>query len=322
MRSFSVQRTTDTPTLVAKRRTLLEEISHNRVMFLMILPTLAIVFVFRYLPMVGIYFAFTNYNFIDGLLRSPFVGLRNFGFLFRSGTIWRLTRNTVLYNLAFIVVTNFVQIFAAILISQMSGRLFKRVSQSLMFLPYFVSFVLVGTMAYNILNFDYGSLNTFLVSIGVERIDFYSTPGYWPFIMVSLYVWKQLGYGMVIYLASIMSIDRAMYESADIDGATIFQQILHITIPHLKAPFIILVMFALGRIMRGQFELFYQVIGNNGLLFNITDILDTYVYRSLTVNFDVGMGTAAGLYQSVFGLAVVLAANTMIRRTSPDYALF
>jgi putative aldouronate transport system permease protein len=191
-----------------------------------------------------------------------------------------------------------------------------------MLLPYFVSFVIVGTIAYNIFNYEFGALNSVLKSLGMEPFDIYSAPGVWPAILVIFNTWKGLGYGTVIYLAAIMGIDREIYEAAKIDGCDVFQEIFHITLPLLKPTFIMLILFSLGGIMRGQFQLFYQLVGRNGILFPVTDIIDTYIYRSLTINFNIGLSTAAGLYQSVFGLVTVLTTNWLIKRSNPDSALF
>lgn len=293
----------------------------NKVLLLMIAPTLVYFAVFSYAPMVGVYYAFTKYDFEGGLFGSEFVGLKNFEFLYKSGILWNLTKNTVLYNLAFIFIGNLMQIVCAIFLAQIPGRLFKKTSQSFMFLPYFLSWVLVGAFVFNLFS-EYGFFNTLLQWFGIESYDFYLQAGPWKYIIVFFSVWKGLGYGTVIYLAAIMSISDEYYEAAKIDGASIFQQTRSITIPLLMPTFVLLVLFSLGGIMKGQFDLFYQIIGNNGMLYETTDIIDTYVFRSLVVNFDIGMGSAAGLFQSVFGLLLVLTVNFIIRKTREDYALF
>jgi putative aldouronate transport system permease protein len=256
---------------------------------------------------------------------SPFIGLKNFAFLFHGGMdsiIWKLIGNTVLYNIAFIVLGNVIQIAIAVLLKELTYRKFVRTSQTLMFMPYFVSMVIVASIVYNLFNFDYGAINSAFTSMGFKKFDFYSTAAAWPFIIVAIEIWKGLGYGSVIYLASILGIDESIYEAAYVDGASKWQRILYITLPLLKPTVIILVLFAVGNIMRGQFDLFWNVIGNNGLLLNATDIIDTYVYRSLTVNFSLGLGTAAGLFQSVFGLVLIVTVNAIVRRVDKDNALF
>jgi len=306
----------------SKRNGFWYEVRKNRIMFLMLLPTLLFFFINSYVPMVGIYFAFTRYNFADGLFGSPFVGFENFRFLWQSGKLMQLTLNTIGYNLAFIVLGHTLAIVCAILLSEIGAKIYKKLAQSIMFLPYFVSFVLINVIAYNLLNYDTGFINSLLARWGMEKLDFYSIPWIWVFLIIFFYLWKYLGYYAVIYLAVITGISDEYFEAAKIDGANIFQRIWYITVPMLRPTFIILLLFSLGSIMKGQFELFYQLVGNNGLLFNATDILDTYVYRSIKVTFDIGMATAAGLYQSLFGFVLIMTVNYIIRRVNEDYALF
>lgn len=305
-----------------KKKGFIYELVHNRVMFLMLLPTLIFFLVNSYFPMVGIYYAFTQFDFNTSMFNSKFVGLQNFEFLWRSGTLVKLTMNTIGYNIAFIVLGNVLAIVCAILLSELNGKCFKKISQSVMFLPYFVSFVILSVIVYNLFNYDSGFLNTMLTQFGVDPVDVYSKPWAWIFLIIVFYLWKNLGYSMVIYLAAITGISDEYYEAATIDGANIFQRIWYITVPMLKSTFVVLLLFALGSIMKGQFDLFYQLIGNNGLLYNTTDILDTYVYRSLKVTFDVGMATAAGVYQSLFGFVLIMTVNYIIRKINDDYALF
>ena len=190
-------------------------------------------------------------------------------------------------------------------------------------MPYFVSFVILKVLVYNMFEYDFGLINTILTKFGANRIDFYNSPSYWPFLITFFHIWKGLGYGMVIYLATITGIDRELYEAAKVDGANVFAQIRYVTLPLLKPTFIILLLYALGGIMKGQFELFYQMVGNNGVLYATTDILDTYVYRITTTQpLNMGIGTAAGLFQSVFGLALVIGTNMIIKRKNSEYALF
>lgn len=298
------------------------ELKKNWILFLMLVPTFLYFLINNYLPMVGVYYAFTNFNFHDGLWASPFVGMKNFEFLFKAD-LWRLTRNTVLYNIVFIALGNVLQIFFAILVSQVSVKWFKKTSQTLMFMPYFVSFVILKVIVYNLFEYQYGVVNSMITSLGGDRIDFYNTPSYWPFLITIFHIWKGIGYGMVVYLATIMGIDSELYDAAKVDGANIFQQIWYITLPLLKPTFIILLLYALGGIMKGQFELFYQMVGNNGVLFNITDIIDTYVYRiAMTQPLNMGLGTAAGLYQSVFGFVLVVTVNWLVKKKNDEYALF
>lgn len=298
------------------------ELRKNKTLFLMIAPVLVFFVVFSYFPMVGVYYAFTNYNFDGGLFGSPFVGMQNFKFLYESGALFSLTKNTVLYNLAFIFIGNLLQLICAIFLCELTGKWFKKTTQSIMFLPFFISFVLVGAFVFNLFNTETGVINALLKQLGMQTYDFYMNTEPWKYIIVFFNVWKGLGYGTVIYLAAIMSISDEYHEAAKIDGANIFRRIRYITIPMLVPTFILLILLSLGGILKGQFDLFYQIIGSNGMLFETTDIIDTYVYRSLAVNFDIGMGTAAGLYQSFFGFVLVMSVNWIIKKTREDYALF
>ena len=260
----------------AGHRGFLHELVKNRALFVMILPAMLFFLIFSYIPISGIYLAFTNFNFADGFWKSPFCGLANFRFLFSSGTALNITKNTLAYNVAFIIFGSATSILAAIFLSEIKGKVFKKITHTIMFLPYFISFVLVAAFVYNIFNYDFG----------------------------------------------ITGIDESIFEAAIIDGADIFQKIRHITLPHILPTFVLILIFNVGSIMRGQFDLFYNIIGSNSVLYDVTDIIDTYVYRSLVVNFDMGMASAAGVYQSVVGLVIVLSFNAFIRKIQPDYALF
>ena len=298
------------------------ELKRNWVLFVMLVPTFIYFMINNYLPMLGVYFAFTSFNFRDGLWASPFTGFKNFEFLVKAD-LFRLTKNTVLYNLVFIGIGNILQIIFAILVSRVTVKWFKKTSQTLMFMPYFVSFVILKVIVYNVFEYQYGLINNIITGMGGERIDFYNNPSYWPLFITFFYLWKNIGYGMVVYLATIMGIDNEIYEAARVDGANDLQQIWYITLPHIKPTFIILLLYALGGIMKGQFELFYQLIGNNGVLFNATDIFDTYVYRiTMTQPLSIGLGTAAGLYQSLFGFLIIVLVNYVVKKKNPEYALF
>jgi len=228
----------------------LQELYRNKVLFLMVAPTLLYFAVFSYGPMVGVYYAFTRFDFEGGLFGSQFIGMDNFKFLYKSGILWKLTKNTVLYNLGFILIGNVMQIVCAIFLAQIPGKLFKKASQSLMFLPFFLSWVLVGAFVFNLFS-DYGVVNSLLRSLGFQGYDFYLNSEPWKYIITFFSVWKGLGYGTIIYLAAIMSISEDYYEAAKIDGANIFQQIRSITLPLLMPTFILLILFSLGGILKG-----------------------------------------------------------------------
>jgi putative aldouronate transport system permease protein len=288
----------------------------------MLAPAVIFYLLFAYVPMVGIILAFKHYDYAGGVFGSPWNGLDNIRFFFESGDAWRVTRNTALYNIAFIVVNNSLQIFAAILLFEVGGKWFRKITQSILFLPYFISWVVVGSIAYNLLNYDIGTVNVFLKGIGMDPIDIYNTPSYWPFILVIVAAWKSLGYGTVMYLAAITSIDTEMYEAAEIDGANIFQRVMKVTIPNLYPTVIILVLLAVGNIFRGDFGMFYNMVGNNGVLFSSTDVIDTFVFRSLITTNEIGMSAAAGVYQSVLGFVTIMLVNYAVRRHDKDRALF
>jgi putative aldouronate transport system permease protein len=296
------------------------ELKKNKILFLMLLPVLVYYFIFYYLPIGGIYLAFTRFNYDGGIFGSPFIGFQNFKFLLSN--LFAITRNTVSYNLVFIIVGTVCQISLAIFISELPGRFFKKIGQTVLFFPYFTSFVLVGAFVYNIFNFEYGTLNTLLKELHMGLVDVYSNVGIWKYILVIFYVWKNAGVGTVIYLATITNIDSQFYEASKIDGANIFQEIRHITLPLLKPTFIIMLLLSISTIMRGQFDLFYQIIGDNSMLFKSTDIIDTYVFRSLVNSFDIGMSSAAGLYQSFLGFLIIMAVNFTVKKINNEYALF
>ncbi|WP_028973857.1 ABC transporter permease [Spirochaeta cellobiosiphila] len=298
------------------------ELKKHGLLYLMAIPACLFFILNSYLPMFGIYLAFTKYNFRGGIFGSPFIGFENFKYLLESGTLFRITRNTFLYNLVFILLGNSLQIVTAILLSKIANRFVKRTTQSLMFLPYFVSYVILGVFVYNLLNYEKGLVNSLLIQWGMERFDAFNTPLFWIFGLIAAYIWKWLGYGTVIYLAAISGIPEEYYEAANIDGANAFQQIRYITLPSLKPTFITLLLLSIGRILRGQFDLFFNIIGNNGVLFSTTDVIDTFVYRSVAKTFDIGLGSAAGLYQSLFGFALIMIVNGIIKHINEDYALF
>lgn len=270
-----------------------DDVKKYRSLLLMLTPAVLFFLLFAYLPMSGIVLAFKQFDYTGGVFGSPWNGLDNFKFFIDSGDAWRVTRNTALYNIAFIVVNNVLQIFAAILLFEVAGKWFRKLTQTVLFLPYFISWVVVGAIAYNLFNFDVGTVNVLLKGLGMQPIDIYNTAAYWPFILVVVSAWKTLGYGTIMYLAAITSIDTEMYEAAEIDGANIFQRIMKITVPNLMPTVIILVLLAIGNIFRGDFGMFYNMVGNNGLLFSSTDVIDTFVFRSLTTSNEIGMSAAA-----------------------------
>ncbi len=306
----------------SKSAKFISEIKKNKVLLLMLLPAFLYFFIFSYIPMGGTVLAFKNYNFRDGIFGSPFVGLDNFKYFFISGQAFEVTRNTILYNTGFIIVNTILQMGMAILISEVSKKYFKKITQTAMFLPYFISWVVVGVIAYNLLNVENGTINSLLSKLGFEKINFYATTYAWPIILIFASAWKNVGYGTVLYLAAIMGIDAEIYEAAKIDGANIFQRIFKVTIPCLVPTMIILTLLAIGNIFRGDFQMFYQLVGNNGPLFKVTDVIDTFTFRSLIQSGEVGMSAATGLYQSVFCFITILITNYLVKRYDSDNSLF
>ena len=307
---------------LTRQRSVWRQLADSKVLLLMCLPAVAFFIVFNYMPLPGAWIAFTNFNYRDGIFGSPFVGFKNFEFLIKSGQLWTLTRNTILYNLAFIVFGNILQIAIAIMLNEIRSTFFKKISQAAMFLPFFISAVLVGVIAFNLLNYDTGALNALIKSTGGDPIKIYSSAGAWPLIIIVVHLWQSTGYGSIVYFAPIMGIDRSLYEAATVDGASAWQRIRYVTLPSLKPTFIILVLFSLGGIMHGNFGLFWNLIGNNASLFATTDIIETSVYRMVLSQNNFTTSTAVGLYQSLFGFALVMTANWVVRRINKEYALF
>lgn len=308
--------------IVKFEKNLAYDLRRNKALLLMVLPVVVYLIIFSYVPMVGAIIAFKSYNFNQGIFGSPWCGFNNFRFFFMSGKAWQVTKNTVLYNVAFIVTQNLLEITVAIFLSEISKPRFKKLTQGAMFLPNFISWVVVGAIAYNLLSYDFGFINNVLTSMGLEKWDVYTDASDWPGIFVFLSAWKHVGYGSIVYLAAIMGISSEIYESAALDGANEWQKIRYITLPGIKPTFVVLLILAIGNIFRGNFDMFYQLVGTNGLLYNATDVIDTYVFRSLLTTFEFGMSSAIGLYQSVLCCVTLIATNAIIRRINPENALY
>lgn len=299
-----------------------KQLVQYREYLLMILPAIIFFIIFSYIPMAGIIIAFKEYSFSDGIFGSPWVGLNNLKFLLLNNDLFIVIRNTVGYNIAFIVVNNALEIFCAVILAELGSKVFKKTTQTIMLLPYFISWVVVGGIAYNLLNYEHGFVSNILNLLGKEPIDFYNIPLYWIPIIIFVNAWKSVGYGTIIYLAAIMGIDSSIYEAAEIDGASKFQRTFRIVIPMLIPTMIILVLLSLGNVFRGDFSMYYQLVGNNSMLWATTDVIDTFVTRSLLQTNDIGMSSAAGFFQSVFGFITVVIANMCIRSYDENYSLF
>lgn len=291
-------------------------------LYLMAFPGMLYLFINNYMPLPVLVLAFKKYNARKGIFGSKFVGFKNFKYLFATKDAFIITRNTILYNLAFIVVNTILAVFVAILLSEITSR-WKKAYQSLILLPYMISMVIVSYLVFGFLSTDNGFINnSILKPLGIAPVAWYMEPKYWPFILIFVSAWKGVGYNCVIYLASILGIDRSIYESAAIDGASKWKQIFSITIPLLKPTIAMMTMLAIGRIFYSDFGLFYQVPQNSGALFTVTNTIDTYVYRGLIELGDMSMSSAAGLYQSLIGFILVLGSNYLARKIDPEYALF
>lgn len=295
----------------------------NAPLMLIALPGIAYLIINNYIPICGLFLAFKDYNFMKGVFKSDWCGFNNFKFLFATKDALIMTRNTLLYNIAFIIFGTIFSIIIAIMLCELGKRMRVKLFQAALLLPNLLSWVVIGFVAYAFLNADTGFINnTILAGLGKDSIAWYTYQAAWPAILVIVFLWKNAGYQSIVYMSSIGGIDSSLYEAAALDGATKMQQIFQITLPMLKPTIITLVLMSIGRIFYSDFGLFYQVPQNSGALYNVTQTIDTYVYRGLMELNDVGMSAAAGFYQSIVGFILVLIANTIVRKIDSDNALF
>lgn len=306
-----------------KRTAFMHEIFKNRALFLMVLPGILLLLLFNYLPMLGLIIAFKNVNFTKGILGSDWYGFKNFEFFINTPYAFNITKNTILYNAVFIILGTVVAVLVAIALNELRNRRLAKFYQSVIFLPYFLSWVVISYLVFAFLSVDMGFVNNYLLKpLGIAPVSWYGDTVYWPYILTLCNLWKYTGYDSVIYLASIVALNPEYYEAAMIDGASKFQQMTKVTIPLISPVIIIMVMLGIGRIFFADFGLFFQVPLNTGSLFDVTNVLDTYIYRTLVNSGDIGMASAAGLYQSVVGFVVVLTSNILIKRYDSSKALF
>ncbi|WP_235533306.1 MULTISPECIES: ABC transporter permease subunit [unclassified Paenibacillus] len=304
-----------------------KDMNKNTAMLLMVLPATAWFILFSYLPMAGMIIAFKEYRysrngFLSSIIESKWVGFQNFKFLFSTNDAYIITRNTVLYNVVFIVLGLVIAVAMAIMLAEITNKRLAKLYQTGMFLPYFLSWVIVGYFVYSFLSLDRGVFNQIAEMLGMDPVNWYSSPGYWPVMIVVVFLWKSVGYNSVIYLAAIMGIDKSLYEAAMIDGANKWQQIRNVTLPMLMPLMTILTLLAIGKIFYADFGLFFQVPRDSGTLYSVTNVIDTYVYRGLKSTGEIGMTTAAGLYQSIIGFILVITSNGIVRKFNKDNALF
>ena len=295
----------------------------NIPLLLIALPGIAYLIINNYIPMFGIFLAFKDYSFMKGVFGSDWCGIENFRFLFQTKDALIMTRNTILYNIAFIIIGTVISIIIAIFMCELGEKARVKFFQGALLLPNLLSWVVIAFIAYAFLNADTGFINnTILKAMGKDPVSWYNNASAWPGILILVFLWKNMGYQSIVYMACISGIDKSLYEAAAIDGASKGKQIFSITLPLLKPTVVMLVLMAVGRIFYSDFGLFYQVPQNSGALFNVTQTIDTYVYRGLMERNNVGMSAAAGFYQSVVGFILVLLANYAVRKVDSDNALF
>lgn len=299
------------------------KLRHNTALYLMMVPGLAYLIFNNYIPMSFTIIAFKNYNFQKGIWGSEFNGFDNFKNLFSTRDSQIILRNTIGYNLIFIVIGLVVGLGIAILVDEISSKRAKRTYQMVYLIPYMVSITVVSYIVYALLSTDTGYINTTIMkALGMNKVSWYSSPKYWLLILVLVNQWKWLGYNSILYYSSIISIDSSYYEAATIDGATRFQRIRYITVPVIRSTIITLLLLQLGSIFKSDFGLFYQVPMNSSALMNVTNTIDTYVYRGIKSVGTLGMASAAGFYQSVIGFILVMIANGLVRKIDKDSAIF
>lgn len=294
----------------------------------MTLPGLLLLVAFHYLPIGGILIAFKNYSYSGGsffrnFAVSPWIGLDNFAFFLKTPDAYIITRNTILYNLAFIVLGTLISVLLAVAFNELRNRRLAKIYQTTILLPYFLSWIAVSYLFFGFLSADKGILNHLVLEpLGLEAVDWYNQSAYWPFILIFANVWKYAGYNCIIYLAAIIGIDNEYYEAAALDGASKWQQTRYITIPSLSVIITLMVLLGIGRMFFADFGLFFQVPMNSGAIFDVTNVIDTFVYRALMNSGDIGMSSAASTFQAFVGFVLVVLSNWIVKRIDRDKAIF
>jgi len=308
-----------------KRMTIKEgirELKINKFLYLMMLPAIIWILVFNYAPLYGILIAFKKFSFKQGILGSPWVGLDNFEFLFNYRGVGRIFFNTISLNLLFIIFTTSVSVILALMFVEIKNKKFRKLTQSIVILPNFVSWTVIALFATAFIGTSSGVLTKLIETITGENPSFYTTPSYWPWILVILKIWQGAGFGTVVYIAAITGFDLEMYEAAKVDGASRWQQITRITLPLLKTTIILLMIMAIGGIFKGDFGMIYALVGDNAMLFPTTDVIDTFTYRALRQLNNLGMSTATSFFQSLVGFIIVFLTNAIAKKVEPDSAIF
>ncbi|MEK0316501.1 ABC transporter permease [Cohnella sp. 56] len=300
----------------------LTQIARNPFLYGMAVPGLLFFLIFSYFPIYGILIAFKNYDFQKGITGSEWAGFKNFNYFFTSDDFWTILRNTLLLNIMFIVFTTVAAVIISLMFNEIRNKYFKRISQSLIFLPYFMSWIVIGMLVQSFLGGEQPPVNAWLESLGLAPVNWMYESALWPWLLTVIRVWQGAGYLSIIFLAAITGISEDLYEAARIDGASKLQIMMRITLPLLVPTIMIMTLLAVGRIFNGDFAMIYAIIGDNSLLYPTTDVIDTFVFRSMRQLHDFGMSSAVGLFQSVMGLVFVIAANWITRRISKESALF
>ncbi len=307
----------------------MEKYKKTLVLLTMVAPAAIWLLLLRYLPMGGIVLAFKNYKlnprnptFVGSLISSKWVGFDNFKYLFKTGDAWVMVRNTLAYNIVFIILGVIIPVAFAIMMNEFTKKFVKKAYQTMMFFPYFLSWVVVSYFLNAFLDPQYGMVPAMQAAAGKTATSWYTTPGPWPYILVFANLWKNVGYSTVLYLAAITGIDANQYEAAAIDGATKWQQMLYVTIPHLRTMIAILFIMNVGKIFASDFGLFYNVPMQNGALFSVTQTIDTYVYRAYMATGNPGQSSAAGLLQNILGFICIMTANGIVKKLDPDSSMF
>lgn len=308
--------------MMRKTKGFVHDIVTHPYRYLLLLPAALYTFVYGYCSYPYMIIAFKRFNYQLGVFGSPFNGLRNFEFFLRSNSAFTVIWNTLYLNLLFLAFTTICSVALAIMLNEVAHRQFKRVSQSLMLFPHYLSWVVIGYIIYGFFSMEYGILNKVIQAFGGAPINWYSQASVWPAILVVMRIWKGAGMSAVIYLAAITGIDTEIYEAASIDGATRWQQTFRITLPLLMPTVCILTLLSLGKVMYGDFGMIYAIVGDNGILYPTTDIIDTYIFRVLRQTGNPAQAMAISLFQSVIGFIMVFGSNRLVSRLFPDGALY
>lgn len=318
----AIQKSTERKVQIPALSKIWRNFSKNKFLLLLTLPLVIFIFIFKYLPMIGAIVAFKRYQYNLGIFGSEWIGFENFRFLLESPDLMRIVRNTLGYNVSFLILNTVCAIILALLLYEITSRKMLKLYQTVMFFPHFLSWVVVAFMVYAFLNPVSGLLNQWLSFIGADYIDWYNEAKAWIAVFPLANLWKEIGVATVIYYAALMGIDPTLYEAAKMDGANKLQMMRSISLPFLYPVMSILIIIAIGNIMEADFGLFYQLPMNSPTIYSTTDVLDTYIYRALIEWGDIGMSSAVGLAKSVVGLILVVGANALVKRINPDNSLF